>query len=106
MRNGFTLLGSRMVNGGVDHDTIFVGRGDGRFREIQIVVERAPIELYDVAITFGNGDRFEPLTRLAYGPDTSTRNIDLPGGARVIQRVDFHYGNLAAREAKVEIWAR
>jgi len=103
MRNGFTFLGARMVNGGVDHDVIYVGKGDGRFREIQIVVERAPIELYDV---FGNGDRFEPRTRLAYGRDTSSRNIDLPGGARVIQRVDFHYGNLGTREAKVELWAR
>ena len=107
MRNGFTFLGERTVNGGVDRDSILVGRGDGRFREIQIVVERAPIELYDLAITFGNGDRFEPRTRLTYGRDTSSRNIDLPGGTRVIQRVDFHYGNLVAgAQAKVELWAR
>ena len=41
MRNGFYYLGERLVNGGMDHDVIHVGRRDGRFHEIMIVVERA-----------------------------------------------------------------
>ena len=106
-RNGFVYLGERLVNGGVDHDVIHVGRRDGRFREIMIVVERAPIELFDLVVTFGNGERFEPRMRLVFGPDTRSRTIDLPGGTRVIQRVDFRYGNVVAgARAKVELWAR
>jgi hypothetical protein len=42
MRNGFVYLGERTVNGGLDHDAIHVGRQDGQFHEIMIVVERAP----------------------------------------------------------------
>jgi len=107
MRNGFVYLGERTVNGGVDHDVIHVGRKDGQFHEIMVVVERAPIEMFDLVVTFGNGERFEPKTRLVFGPDSTSRNIDLPGGARYIKRVDFRYGNLAGgANAKVELWGR
>ena len=107
IRSGFTHLGERVVHGGVDHDVIPVGRHDGQFRELMIVVERAPVELYDVVITFGNGERYEPRTRLVFGPDSTSRSIDLPGNARFIRRVDFRYGNLVAgARAKVELWGR
>src|SRR5262249_59981740 len=78
MRNGFAYLGARTVNGSYDHDVIHVPRQDGQFHQLMIVVERAPVEIYDLVITFGNGDRYEPQTRLAFGPDTTSRNIHLP----------------------------
>jgi hypothetical protein len=107
MRNGFYYLGERIVNGGMDHDVIQVGRRDGRFHEIMIVVERAPVELFDLVVTFGNGERWEAHTRLVFGAESTSRNIDLPGGARIIQRVDFRYGNLVGgAQAKVELWGR
>jgi hypothetical protein len=107
VRAGFDFLGERTVDGAVDRDSIQVGRRDGRFRAIMLVVERAPVEIYDVVVTFGNGEHFEPRTRLAFGPDTRSRTIDLPGGSRVIERVDFRYGNVhAGTRAKVELWAR
>jgi hypothetical protein len=107
MRNGFVYLGERTVNGGLDHDVIPVGRSEGKFRELMVVVERAPVEIYDLVVTFGNGERFEPHTRMVFGRDTTSRSIDLPGNTRVIQRVDFRYGNLVAgAHAKVELWAR
>lgn len=106
-RAGFVFLGERTVNGGVDHDVIHVGRRDGQFREIMVVVERAPVEIFDLVVTFGNGERYEPRTRMVFGPDTTSRSIDLPGGTRVIGRVDFRYGNLVAgAHAKVELWGR
>lgn len=107
VRAGFDFLGERIVDGAVDHDAIHVGRRDGEFREIMLVVERAPVEIYDVVVTFGNGERFEPRTRIAYDPNTRSRTIDLPGRSRSIQRVDFRYGNvIAGARAKVELWAR
>jgi hypothetical protein len=107
MRNGFNYLGERTVNGGIDHDVIHVGRQDGKFHEIMVVAERAPVEIYDLVVTFGNGERYEPHTRLVFGPDSTSRNIDLPGGGRFIKRVEFRYGNLVAgANAKVELWGR
>src|SRR6185503_3453768 len=85
VRAGFDFLGERMVDGAIDHDVIHVGRRDGRFREIMLVVERAPVDIYDVVVTFGNGERWEPHLRMVFGADTRTRTIDLPGGSRAIQ---------------------
>jgi hypothetical protein len=86
---------------------IHVGRKDGRFTSIMFVVENAPVELFDAVVTFGDGQRWEAHTRMTFGPDSTSRMIDLPGGARVIRRVDFRYGNLVAgAQAHVELWAR
>ena len=107
MRNGYTYLGERWVDGGLDHDAIHVGRADGRWSSIMLVVENAPVEMFDMIVTFGDGEKFDPKTRLTFGPDSTSRMIDLPGHNRVIRRVDFHYGNIQGQgKAKVELWAR
>jgi hypothetical protein len=107
MRNGYVYLGERWVDGGADHDALHVGKRDGRFTSVMIVVENAPVEIFNAVLTFGDGQRWEPGTRLVFGPDSTSRSIDLPGGARFIKRVDFRYGNLApGARAKVELWGR
>jgi hypothetical protein len=107
MRNGYVYLGERWVNGGLDHDALHVGKRDGRFTSVMIVVENAPVEIFDMQMTFGDGQHWEPGTRLVFGPDSTSRMIDLPGGARFIKRVDFRYGNLGpGARAKVELWGR
>lgn len=107
MRNGYTYLGERFVNGAADHDVLPVGRADGRFTSIMIVVENAPVELFDMVVTFGDGERWEPHLRAEFGPNQTSRSIDLPGGARVIRKVDFRYGNFRGQgQAKVELWGR
>jgi hypothetical protein len=90
---GPRVIGERVVNGAADHDTI-EGLGDGRFHAIQIDVDGSALEMFDVVVTFGDGDRFSPPTRLVFDNNTRSRVIDLPGGDRLIRRIDFRYGNL------------
>ena len=98
-------LGERWVNGHADRDVIHVGRADGRFRRIQVVVEHSALEMFDIVVVFGDGSAFSPPSRMVFGPGTTTRVIDLPGGARVIRRVEFRYGNLpGGGRAQVELW--
>ncbi|HEY4056414.1 MAG TPA: hypothetical protein VGM39_07385 [Kofleriaceae bacterium] len=92
--SGYVFLGEREVNGGGDHDAIHVGRADGRFHAIRLKAEGSSLELHDVLVTFGDGDKFSPPTRLVFREGEWSRDIDLPGGARVIKRVEFRYGNL------------
>lgn len=110
MRDGHVFLGARWVrgNGGqAVHEAIGGLARDGRFTSIMLVVEHAPVELFDVVITFGDGERFRPDARFVFGPDTTTREIPLPGGARIIRRVDFVFANLPGDgRARVELWAR
>lgn len=103
---GWTRLGERWVQGGVDHDTIAVTAVAGTFHQIALRVEHSALELFDVTVTFGDGQTFSPGTRFVFAEDTSSRTIDLPGAARVIRRVDFHYANLpGGGRAQLELWA-
>jgi hypothetical protein len=104
---GWTYLGEQLVHGKRDHDTIKVGKDAGVFNKITIVVEDSDLQMYDVIVKFGNGESFEPKTKLHFKEDSRTRAIDLPGNARWIEKVEFYYGNLGRRgKARVELWGQ
>lgn len=104
---GWTKLGEHWVHGGADQDTILAGASAGRFRRVRIKVEHSALEMFNVRITFGDGSTFEPPTRLVFGQGSWSREIDLPGEARIIRQVQFRYGNLpAGGRAQVELWAQ
>lgn len=86
-------IGTQDVDFHADHDVIRAGR-EGRFRSVRIVVEGGDVEMYDVKFTFGDGETFSPATRLVFRGGSRSREIDLPGSARVIRRIDFFYRTL------------
>src|SRR3954469_20353238 len=63
-------LGERSVDGIRDRDVITVGAREGRYRRIMIVVERDPLEMFDVVVMFGDGTQFAPKTRAIFNPET------------------------------------
>ena len=104
-RSNWDKLGERWVEGRVDRDVIKVGKRDGRFVAIAVVVEHSALEMHDIIITFGDGSTYSPPTRAIFGPDARSRVIDLPGDARFIKKVEFRYGNLpGGGKAQVELW--
>jgi hypothetical protein len=102
------FLGEASVDGAVDHDTITVGRADGRFRAIQLRVERAPIEFQRVVVHYGNGASEELEIRNRIPAGGKTRVIDLRGNDRVIQSVEFWYGkaNYGSRRPRLRLYGR
>jgi hypothetical protein len=106
-RSGWDKLGERWVDGARDYDTIAVGAKEGKYTKVMLVIEKSAVELYDVKITFGNNSDFSPETRYVFGPNDTSRIIDLPGEARVIRKVEFKYSNLpGGGRAQVEVWAK
>jgi hypothetical protein len=100
-------LGERTVNGKFDRDTIHVGKHDGRFTAMQIKVDGDMVEMFEIVVTFGDGEKWAPETRLVFDKNTKSRVIDLPGGRRVIEKVEFKYGKLPGEgKAMVELWGR
>jgi hypothetical protein len=93
-------LGQREVDFRNDHDQIDVGRSEGRFRQIEIRVKNAPIELSDMVVTFGNDETFKPNLRHRFAEGSDSRIIDLPGERRTIKRIDFNYKSINRREGK------
>src|SRR3569833_2865942 len=76
-------LGERAVDGRRDRDVIAVGAREGTCRRIMIVVERGPIEMFDVVVTFGDGTQFAPHTRAVFNPLCCLFVFVLFGGCRV-----------------------
>jgi len=96
------------VDGNVDHDRIKVGRDDGRFRALQIRVERAPIEFQRVVVHYGNGADEQLDIRQRINPGRSTRVIDLRGDNRVIESVEIWYarGSWSSSKPKLRLYGR
>jgi hypothetical protein len=91
---GWTLLGERTVDGRYDHDRIEVGRYEGKFSKLTIVVENSDLELIDFAIQFGRGPAWHPPLQHFFREGQRTRAIDFPGDERTIRYIDFKYRNL------------
>ena len=100
-------LGDRQADFKVDRDRIVVGN-QGRFRQLQVTVKGAPLEMYDIVVTFGNDQQFKPPVRLSFEAKAMTRVIDLPGDARAIRHVDFYYRSAVpgAGRATVTLYGR
>jgi hypothetical protein len=98
------MLGERTVNGRVDHDRIEVGRYEGRFNKLTMVVENSDLELIDFRIVFGDRTEYHPKLSYVFRDGQRTRAIDLPPSESVIRSIDIQYRNLSAGEARVQVW--
>jgi hypothetical protein len=101
---GWIMLGERTVNGRVDHDRIEVGRYEGRFNKLTMVVENSDLELIDFRIVFGDRTEYHPKLSYVFRDGQRTRAIDLPPSESVIRSIDIQYRNMSAGEAKVQVW--
>ena len=101
-------LGQQEVDFKNDRDRIEVGRSEGRFRQLQLRVKNAPIEIYDMIVTFENDQTFKPKLRHRFTKGSGSQIIDLPGERRTIKRIDFNYKSINRREGKgtVEVLGR
>ena len=111
---GWVLLGETIVNGHgrEDHDRVTVGRGEGKFSRMTIVVYDAELELIDVSVQFRRGDPFHAATNHFFREGQRARVVEFPAsyygnGARTIEYIDFAYRNLPGEgHARVQVWAR
>jgi hypothetical protein len=72
---GWEALGGRQVAFHAERDAIAVNPGP-TYRSIRLHVSGNDLEMYDVRVTFGNGEVWSPNTRLHFGQGTSSRQID------------------------------
>lgn len=84
-------LGEAHVDNARDHDTISVGRNEGRFRSLQLHVAGAPVEFRRVVVHYANGANEELQLRDRIPAGGQTRMIDLRGNDRAIRSVEFWY---------------
>jgi hypothetical protein len=106
-RNDWALLGTRKVSLAKETDVIDVTRRDGRFSALRIDVEDGPLDMFNIRVVFANGESFSPTVRINSRADDLSRVIDLPGEARAIERIIFHYrGPQRLGAATVKVYGR
>jgi hypothetical protein len=105
---GWVYLGEAHVDGRSDHDKIKVGKSEGRFRALQIKVDRAPVEFRHVVVHYANGSSEEVQVRQRIRAGGSTRDIDLKGRDRAIESVEIWYerAKYGSREPRVRLYGR
>ena len=104
---GWVMLGERTVNGRFDHDRIEVGRHEGKFEKLTVVVLDSDLEMLDFEIKFAKGAPWHPGLKQLFKEGERTRVIDFPGDERAIKFIDFKYRNLpGGGRAKVQVWAK
>ena len=99
------LLGVKKVQFIGDQDEIQVGAGKGTYKRIKLTVKDGDVEFGDVTVVFGNGERFDVPMRSSIKDGGETRVIDLPGKARVINKIVLVYKSKAGgKSATVSVW--
>jgi hypothetical protein len=85
------MLGRRDVNNMTDHDSIMLGYRAGKFRALRFHVTNAPVHIYDVRVTFANGEMQTLAVDENIAANSNSRMYDLSGYERVISRIDLVY---------------
>lgn len=98
------MLGEQEVDFKVDHDTIAVRDYQGSFGSLFFVVEKNDIELFNLVIDFGNGEKQSVNTRLVFNEGSRSRLIDLNGRDRRIKSIQFTYKTVGTwQEGKARV---
>jgi hypothetical protein len=104
---GWRLMGDAWVTGPFDREMIPVGRYEGRFARVMLVVTDSSLEVGDVVILFGNGQRLSPGLRHSFADGSRSRAIDLPGHVRFIRGVELIRGGVPpGTRAHIELWGQ
>ena len=85
------LLGERVVAFRGDHDVVPVGRYEGNFRSMVVVVEKNDIEIFNIVVVYGNGEREKFGTRLVFREGSRSRDLQFAGGQRKVRAMEFTY---------------
>ena len=104
-------LGEQSVGFSVDRDVIQLGRDDGRFRAIKLLVKRNDVFILDVRATYRSGEQQDLVVRQPIRAGSETPALQLaasPRGdnGRVIQQIEFIYKSRPGfgDQAIVEVW--
>ena len=104
---GWRPLGDAWVSGQFEHAIVRIGKHDGRVARVMLVVMESNVEVSDVVIQFGNGQRWSPGLRHSFGDGSRSRAIELPGHVRFIRALELVHGSVPpGGRAHAEVWGQ
>jgi len=105
-QTGWSFIADKWVAFGVDHDVIVTGNSNDDFRKLKLKVTSGPLKMYDMKVYFDNGGMQDVSIRTHIPQGGESRVIDLDGGLRHIQRIEFWYETKGFRKgrSRVAVW--
>ena len=85
-KSDWVKLGEQTVSLGQDHDVIAVGRREGRFKAIKLIVRGNDVFIEDLKVTYGNSQSEDLVVRKRVPANSESSPIDLQGEARFIRK--------------------
>ena len=104
----WTFLGDKNVGFVADHDVIHFGNWKDDVRQIKLKITEGPLKMYRMNIHFDNGSVQEVTLRNRFAQGSESRVIDLDGGLRHLNKIEFWYetkGFLRGK-SRVAVWGR
>lgn len=100
---GWVKLGDRRVDFKTEKDTIDVGREEGKFSRLRFRVKEGDVEIYKIKVFFTHGEAIEPEMKHHFREKDRSHDIDLPGEARHVKKVEIWYRSEHHEPAVVEL---
>ena len=88
---GWEQLGCKKVGFLVDKDVIYVGRHEGKFRSIRLLVLGNKVHMMDLKVIYANGAPDDIPVRDEIRAGGQTRALDLKGERRAIKEIEMVY---------------
>lgn len=106
-QQGWRFIGDKWAAFGPDKDVIRVGKND-LYRQVKLKVTDGPLRIEDVDIYFENGEKMNVVLKNNFRAGQESRVIDLPGGARKLDRIEFLYSTIgkAKGRARIAVWGK
>jgi hypothetical protein len=103
---GYELIGSVKVANTSDHAVIDVGSRGGQFGIAMIVTDQ-PMDIGDISLTMGDGEKDTPGDVLKFDATTKMHKFDLPGdGQQYPRKLEFRYLHMTTPDATVTLYAK
>ena len=99
-KDRWVKLGNLQVSDRTDRNTLKVGAKKGRFEAVRRGAKRRAVQFHDVKIHFANGDVQDVPVRKVVKAGQWTREIDLQGDQRAIEKIVMLYDAQTARRHK------
>jgi hypothetical protein len=104
---GWKFVGDKWAAYGPDRDVLRIG-GKDAFRQIKFKITDGPLHVTDVDVYFENGEKMNVALKNNFRAGQESRVIDLPGGVRRLDRIEFLYSTIGRSKgrARIAVWGK
>lgn len=102
------FLGDKSVRFSVDRDVLHFSNWGDNVRQLKLKVTDGPLKMYSMTIHFDNGGTQNVEMRNHFAQGSWSRVIDLDGGLRRLEKIEFVYetSGFLKGKSRVAVWGK